>query len=216
MLLNKKSNAICKIKLSCKFKFCGPGGAAPDQTPQSQPVKKHIPEISFLRDHYAGSASEAIRASPQRRFFMNCKNVLRAGRMRGLLELLLAGAPRRVFPSLVDALFAITPALSPPTSRPTGVFASRACLPVDLFLAHRSSGQYTWLLSSHVIPSGIPNSSGHLPWDMCFGLLLTHLEHESIKHIVNSPSQSPFGEDFLKERLLYGSAIVCAPLNGHW
>ena len=42
----------------------------------------------FLRVHYAGSASAAVRAGTQSLFSANCKRVLRIGGMRGLLEML--------------------------------------------------------------------------------------------------------------------------------
>ena len=43
ILLKKQRNALCCVKLRCKFRICGPRGAAPDQTPQSRPIKEHIP-----------------------------------------------------------------------------------------------------------------------------------------------------------------------------
>ena len=62
----------------------------PEQNPHSRPVKKHIPRIYFFTGPFGGSASVLALAGPQKRFCANCKRVLRAGGMRGLLELLLA------------------------------------------------------------------------------------------------------------------------------
>lgn len=50
-------------------------------------------EYALLRVRYAGSASTSVRAGPYRRFYPKCKHVLRAGRMRGLLELLTSQVP---------------------------------------------------------------------------------------------------------------------------
>ena len=86
-VVEKVKKCIMLIKLRCKFRFSGPGGAAPDQTSQSRPVKKTAYAF-FLRVGFAGSASAAVCAGPQRHFSANCKHVLRAGQMRGLLELL--------------------------------------------------------------------------------------------------------------------------------
>src|SRR4051812_49137572 len=51
--------------------------------------KKHIPRIYFFTYSFRGSASVPARAGPQKLFCTNCKRVLRASFLRGLLELLL-------------------------------------------------------------------------------------------------------------------------------
>ena len=65
-----------------------------EQNPHSRPIKKHIPRIYFFTDPFAGFAFVPARADSQKLFCANCKRVLRAGVLRGLLELLLAW-PRR-------------------------------------------------------------------------------------------------------------------------
>ena len=61
----------------------------PEQNPQKPTRKKAYSAVFFLRIRLGGSASVPARAGPQKWFCANCKRILRAGGMRGLLELLL-------------------------------------------------------------------------------------------------------------------------------
>ena len=61
----------------------------PEQNPQKPTRKKaYSANIYFYAGLFEGSASVAVRAGPQWPFPANSKRVLRAGGMRGLLELL--------------------------------------------------------------------------------------------------------------------------------
>ena len=83
------NNSVCFRLLNyvgfdiCGLMICGCSSA------KSKPIKKNIPRIYFFTDLFGGSASVSAQADPQKRFCANCKRVLRAGGMRGLLELLL-------------------------------------------------------------------------------------------------------------------------------
>ena len=68
-------------------------GADYEHRREKEDTGKNIREYSFLWVRYTGSASAAVRAGLQSRFFMNCKRVLRVGGMRGLLKMLLVTEP---------------------------------------------------------------------------------------------------------------------------
>ena len=63
--------------------------AAAQRADPAKPTRKKVYSANILfTDLFGGSASVPARAGSQKRFCANCKHVLRAGKMRGLLELL--------------------------------------------------------------------------------------------------------------------------------
>ena len=91
-VVEKQKNALCCVKLRCKFRFCGARGAAPDQTPQNRPVKEDIRRRCSFTGRLCGVCLCGRSRRLAKPFSANCKRV-QVGRMRGLLEMLLEDAP---------------------------------------------------------------------------------------------------------------------------
>ena len=109
-----RANCLCHLNLNlfakpyvkceiCSFSVCGSSRWCPSRTHRSGPVKKHISRIYFFTDPFGGSASVPARAGPQKWFCVNCKRVLRADGMRGVLELLLVS--RKKYPLFNSPFF---------------------------------------------------------------------------------------------------------------